>query len=514
MKIIVSIARRTFRDLFNAKSYLIAVIWVLYGCYLLTGMQGASLTRWEFVLYMVSDHYLLTYFLILILSWNILQSLQREDSLVQIRVKDHRKYLLGKCMGIFLYTLGTTAMCMGISWILGMGFPMQNLFLVKNGPEQFICYVGIFRTPCQAIMAAVCFLSLGMAVFGGVLFCVNQCLKNQGMMVVWLICYASSILGLHMPDAKILQFSLDKFLIYHHGSSAPGGIHGILAILLLLSAGILILSGAGSKKRRFLVWREKRRRQVLLNKWYKKQIAVCSNCAAAFLSVCLCVFSLHTLQEPASLGDMIVEVFMGAKPLELSLADFMRMVILNIVPVFVLAAYLQKNLADGDSIVKIRTGRKKAGFYAMCHSALSFCAKYILGIILLLLFLGLVSGKALWGLSYYEGILDLPHNPVILCMLAGGFRFLEFTVVTMLLLLFSVLNRTAAGITLYLCTMICYFVDGKQVWFLRLFGISSLAGFSCWEGKMEQAMLQISCYSLILAGILGFTSYQLWKRMK
>ncbi|MEG1292463.1 MAG: hypothetical protein RSD28_09225, partial [Lachnospiraceae bacterium] len=100
------------------------------------------MTRWEFVLYMVSDHYLLTYFLILILSWNILQSLQREDSLVQIRVKDHRKYLLGKCMGIFLYTLGTTAMCMGISWILGMGFPMQNLFLVKNGPEQFICYVG------------------------------------------------------------------------------------------------------------------------------------------------------------------------------------------------------------------------------------------------------------------------------------------------------------------------------------------------------------------------------------
>ncbi|MFP3156466.1 hypothetical protein LQZ18_19015 [Lachnospiraceae bacterium ZAX-1] len=204
---------------------------------------------------------------------------------------------------------------------------------------------------------------------------------------------------------------------------------------------------------------------------------------------------------------------MGAGPGAISMIHLTRMILLNAVPIFFIAAYLQNNLTNTDGLVELRMKSRGKSFSCMVGAAIFFATLYIAGILVLLAAAGTLFGKTMHGMIYYADFFYFPMDATYLFLLAGGVRLAELIFAIMVLAGTSIiLKNTISGMGIYVGMLIFYFADIKFFRRLCFFGISSMARFESLGSGTTDAIRNIMLYCIFGSVIVGAIPYQVWKR--
>lgn len=498
MKSIVFIAKKTYSDLLNYRLFLTLAVYTVYDCYLLSFLKGYELSRGEFILYSLTDQYVIVYFFALMLSWNILHSFNLNNDFWKIRAVKKQRYYAGTILGIAGNILTAVLFHSFIAFLLSRGYHSKNVFIGASNIDTLLKYPEYFKTPAGAAAGSALFLVLGMTLWFFLMFIIHQRISVKYMPVFWLGTFLSMVFGAHMGDSALFKFSLDKWLILYFN------LQQVRPAFLLQVCMFLILSAAAvwnKKKTKLLTAYVKKLYYAL--RWNLRQLNTVRNRALLAVTVLVNIISLAFTDKKATFPDLMATLFSGVSPDGFSLMDFVRMLVINLPPLYLIAAYLQKQVAEADGIIEIRL--KNAGLDFICKftAVVLFLTVYVGSFAAAAYVLSLLQNRNRSGF-FYGLELFLPYtDPHFIIFCAAILRVLELLAAAMLIWLCCCLLQSAVtGICLYVCSGLFYFIKGIRFPLSAVLGISGMARFSNLSEQTGASIEKTFVRCILLCGIL------------
>lgn len=483
MKSVRFLAKKIYSDLFNFKLFLIAATTVLYDCYLLFILKDYKISRGEYVLYCVTDQYFITYFFILMLSWNVLHILSGNDDLWKLRMKNKISYYTGTLFGIAGNVATILVFHIVAAIILGGVFENKNAFLTYEYIDTLTEYPKYFSTPISAIACSVIYFFIGIMLWIFLLQIICQMKNSKKMLIFWLISYLSMIFGSHFLENIFLEISLDKWLILYFVLDHREAMYVAQVILF---AGLIAT----------LFWKKINRKleiQKLRNvlRWEKRELYTKKNFLMLAVIIILNLGSLEIFADNETFLDSLMSLFIGVSNGRFALIDFIRMLMINISPIYLIAAYIQKQIVEENAMVQIRTSnlcKLVCRFWVI----LEFLFLYVGMYLILLLLMCLLQGKSLSGFGCYQDIFDFPINTLQLCFSIGIYRLLELLAATLIIWLCAILWKNAViGLCIYIFSGVTYF---SEVALFSIMGISNMATYGyLYEETLDRFQRNFMC---------------------
>lgn len=512
MKNIFAIAKRVYLNLFNYKLFILVLVNMFYNFYLYSFLKMHPISSGEFILYAVSDQYFLIYFLIVILSWNIFTNIKENDFLIKIRSITRSCYNLGVLIGVLGIT-STTFICnIVISSILSTNFVHQNAFIGYKNIDALVEYPQYFSTPMIALLAASIFFLIGFTIWFGIILLLRQISTAQTTITFWLFSYLSVILGTHGTDYKILAYSLDKFLILYYSLDSNKKIYFML-IQVLLFCIIIFLSSLNTKKvvKMILYFKS------IINTtfWCFRQLFIKKNVIVLGIIIVSSIFSLDLYRADKTFLDLVFELFLGTSTNDFSLYDFIRMSVINIVPLYHAAAYFQKQVVESDGIIELRITSKYKFCTCNLFAVIIFFIIYILAFFGPLFLISIFQERKMIGFEYYRDYFLFHQSTFVICVIVFLLRLLELLIAAFVIWLCSIIFKNAVlGNGFYIFMSVFYFIPGMNLNRFLILGISSMVHYANLSTETDDAVKLTLIFCLIIFIILLSMIYKLTKKFK
>lgn len=500
MKSIFFIAKKTYSDLLNYKLFLTLAVYTIYDCYLLTFLKGYELSRGEFILYSVTDQYVIVYFFSLMLSFNILHYFNFNDDFWKIRAVKKRRYYAGTILGIAGNIVTAVSFQILIAFLLSRGYRNENIFIGAAEIDTLFKYPDYFQTPVGAAAVSAFFLAFGLTVWFFLMLVIHQVLSMKCMLTFWLLTYLSMVFGAQMADVALLKFSLDKFLILYFSIE-----HVPLMFFLQICIFLILFAAVLWNKKKSKLLRDYVKKIYYVMRWNQRQLNSRQNCLLLAVIVLVNIMSLAFLDEKASFPDLIAELFSGVSPGYFSLMDFIRMLVINAAPVYLTAAYLQKQVIEADGMIEIRL--KSAGMSLLCKFAavVSFLTVYLFSYVAAAYLICFLQNRDRSGFFYDQDMFYSDTSPYRIIFCAATLRLLELLTAVMLVwLCCNVLQSAVTGVCLYIGSGLFYFFKGVQGNLFVVLGISGLARFSGLSEQTGASIKRTFVWCMMLCGILAY----------
>lgn len=177
-----------------------------------------TLSSQQFILYIFTEHYYLTYLMMPIFMLSIYSSLDDDMEYILIRSTSYWNYFKGKLdvYGIFSFMFVIAQFV--VAFIMSIGLRSDNNFNVPNNPsyELFGYYSQHFSSVTQAIFINCIYMIAGLFIVSIAFFTINNFFSKKVSTKIMIIVYILMIFGLKIDKVNNLPIVfIDNYIIFH-----------------------------------------------------------------------------------------------------------------------------------------------------------------------------------------------------------------------------------------------------------------------------------------------------------
>ena len=424
-----------------------------------------TLSSQQFILYIFTEHYYLTYLMMPIFMLSIYSSLDDDMEYILIRSTSYWNYFKGKLAvyGIFSFVFVIAQFV--VAFIMSIGLRSDNNFNVPNNPsyELFGYYSQHFSSVTQAIFINCIYMIAGLFIVSIAFFTINNFFNKKVSTKIIIIAYILMIFGLKIDKVNNLPIVfIDNYIIFHRNF----GYDLKLFINILTMTTVLIVVCILNKK----YWNKKLKiKDIRKNKisYYKRLLFSRYNIVMICSVLILMSFwgLLKGNSSFESMNDYLVNLFVGHPVNNIRIIEFLEMLVLNTTPIYIIAIFLEQESSERSLFINIRFGKGIKWMNSILKTSMLFVVSYVLLNIAIPIAIGIFN-----NIPITSQVIQLSTNIFIIKVLDLSLQVL------VLILLYSLSkNMTLSFLSLLLLNSLC-FLPFK--WCLYLpFGISSLSRF-------------------------------------
>ena len=424
-----------------------------------------TLSSQQFILYIFTEHYYLTYLMMPIFMLSIYSSLGDDMEYILIRSISYWNYFKGKLAvyGIFSFVFVIAQFV--VAFIMSIGLRSDNSFNVPNNPsyELFEYYSQHFSSVTQAIFINCIYMIAGLFIVSIAFFTINNFFSKKVSTKIMIIVYILMIFGLKIDKVNNLPIVfIDNYIIFHRNF----GYDLKLFINILTMTTVLIVVCILNKK----YWNKKLKiKDIRKNKIsYCKRLLFSRYNIVMICSVLILMSFWGLLKGNSSfesMNDYLVNLFVGHPVNNIRIIEFLEMLVLNTTPIYIIAIFLEQESSERSLFINIRFGKGIKWMNSILKTSMLFVVSYVLLNIAIPIAIGIFN-----NIPITSQVIQLSTNIFIIKVLDLSLQVL------VLILLYSLSkNITLSFLSLLLLNSLC-FLPFK--WCLYLpFGMSSLSRF-------------------------------------
>lgn len=424
-----------------------------------------TLSSQQFILYIFTEHYYLTYLMMPIFMLSIYSSLDDDMEYILIRSTSYWNYFKGKLAVYGIFSFMFVIAQFMVAFIMSIGLRSDNNFNVPNNPsyELFGYYSQHFSSVTQAIFINCIYMIAGLFIVSIAFFTINNFFSKKVSTKIMIIAYILMIFGLKIDKVNNLPIVfIDNYIIFHRNF----GYDSKLFINILTMTTVLIVVCILNKK----YWNKKLKiKDIRKNKisYYKRLLFSRYN----IVMICSVLISmsfwglLKGNSSFESMNDYLVNLFVGHPVNNIRIIEFLEMLVLNTTPIYIIAIFLEQESSERSLFINIRFGKGIKWMNSILKTSMLFVVSYVLLNIAIPIAIGIFN-----NIPITSQVIQLSTNIFIIKVLDLSLQVL------VLIVLYSLSkNITLSFLSLLLLNSLC-FLPFK--WCLYLpFGISSLSRF-------------------------------------
>ena len=424
-----------------------------------------TLSSQQFILYIFTEHYYLTYLMMPIFMLSIYSSLDDDMEYILIRSTSYWNYFKGKLAVYGIFSFMFVIAQFVVAFIMSIGLRSDNNFNVPNNPsyELFGYYSQHFSSVTQAIFINCIYMIAGLFIVSIAFFTINNFFSKKVSTKIMIIVYILMIFGLKIDKVNNLPIVfIDNYIIFHRNF----GYDSKLFINILTMTTVLIVVCILNKK----YWNKKLKiKDIRKNKisYYKRLLFSRYNIVMICSVLILMSFwgLLKGNSSFESMNDYLVNLFVGHPVNNIRIIEFLEMLVLNTTPIYIIAIFIEQESSERSLFVNIRFGKGIKWMNSVLKTSMIFVVSYVLLNIAIPIAIGIFN-----NIPITSQVIQLSTNIFIIKVLDLSLQVL------VLILLYSLSkNITLSFLSLLLLNSLC-FLPFK--WCLYLpFGISSLSRF-------------------------------------
>ena len=424
-----------------------------------------TLSSQQFILYIFTEHYYLTYLMMPIFMLSIYSSLDDDMEYILIRSTSYWNYFKGKLAVYGIFSFMFVIAQFVVAFIMSIGLRSDNNFNVPNNPsyELFGYYSQHFSSVTQAIFINCIYMIAGLFIVSIAFFTINNFFSKKVSTKIMIIAYILMIFGLKIDKVNNLPIVfIDNYIIFHRNF----GYDLKLFINILTMTTVLIVVCILNKK----YWNKKLKiKDIRKNKisYYKRLLFSRYNIVMICSVLILMSFwgLLKGNSSFESMNDYLVNLFVGHPVNNIRIIEFLEMLVLNTTPIYIIAIFLEQESSERSLFINIRFGKGIKWMNSILKTSMLFVVSYVLLNIAIPIAIGIFN-----NIPITSQVIQLSTNIFIIKVLDLSLQVL------VLILLYSLSkNMTLSFLSLLLLNSLC-FLPFK--WCLYLpFGISSLSRF-------------------------------------
>lgn len=424
-----------------------------------------TLSSQQFILYIFTEHYYLTYLMMPIFMLSIYSSLGDDMEYILIRSTSYWNYFKGKLAVYGIFSFMFVIAQFVVAFIMSIGLRSDNNFNVPNNPsyELFGYYSQHFSSVTQAIFINCIYMIAGLFIVSIAFFTINNFFNKKVSTKIIIIAYILMIFGLKIDKVNNLPILfIDNYIIFHRNFSYDLK----LFINILTMTTVLIVVCILNKK----YWNKKLKiKDIRKNKisYYKRLLFSRYNIVMICSVLILMSFwgLLKGNSSFESMNDYLVNLFVGHPVNNIRIIEFLEMLVLNTTPIYIIAIFLEQESSERSLFINIRFGKGIKWMNSILKTSMLFVVSYVLLNIAIPIAIGIFN-----NIPITSQVIQLSTNIFIIKVLDLSLQVL------VLILLYSLSkNMTLSFLSLLLLNSLC-FLPFK--WCLYLpFGISSLSRF-------------------------------------
>ena len=424
-----------------------------------------TLSSQQFILYIFTEHYYLTYLMMPIFMLSIYSSLDDDMEYILIRSTSYWNYFKGKLAVYGIFSFMFVIAQFVVAFIMSIGLRSDNNFNVPNNPSYvlFGYYSQHFSSVTQAIFINCIYMIAGLFIVSIAFFTINNFFSKKVSTKIMIIVYILMIFGLKIDKVNNLPIVfIDNYIIFHRNF----GYDSKLFINILTMTTVLIVVCILNKK----YWNKKLKiKDIRKNKisYYKRLLFSRYNivmiCSVLILMSFWGILKGNSSFE--SMNDYLVNLFVGHPVNNIRIIEFLEMLVLNTTPIYIIAIFLEQESSERSLFINIRFGKGIKWMNSILKTSMLFVVSYVLLNIAIPIAIGIFN-----NIPITSQVIQLSTNIFIIKVLDLSLQVL------VLILLYSLSkNMTLSFLSLLLLNSLC-FLPFK--WCLYLpFGISSLSRF-------------------------------------
>ena len=424
-----------------------------------------TLSSQQFILYIFTEHYYLTYLMMPIFMLSIYSSLDDDMEYILIRSTSYWNYFKGKLAVYGIFSFMFVIAQFVVAFIMSIGLRSDNNFNVPNNPSYvlFGYYSQHFSSVTQAIFINCIYMIAGLFIVSIAFFTINNFFSKKVSTKIMIIVYILMIFGLKIDKVNNLPIVfIDNYIIFHRNF----GYDSKLFINILTMTTVLIVVCILNKK----YWNKKLKiKDISKNKisYYKRLLFSRYNIVMICSVLILMSFwgLLKGNSSFESMNDYLVNLFVGHPVNNIRIIEFLEMLVLNTTPIYIIAIFLEQESSERSLFINIRFGKGIKWMNSILKTSMLFVVSYVLLNIAIPIAIGIFN-----NIPITPQVIQLSTNIFIIKVLDLSLQVL------VLILLYSLSkNMTLSFLSLLLLNSLC-FLPFK--WCLYLpFGISSLSRF-------------------------------------
>ncbi|MFS0723402.1 hypothetical protein [Paenibacillus sp. 1P07SE] len=449
------------------------------GVYSLAERRDYEFSHANFVLTIISDHYYLTFFMTLVYFYLLSAHLENDRDYVQLRVRSYIRYYSAKAaaltvnMAVFAGIQLAVIAMVGIGLSHDMSFPAEDPSNLRL--ELLTMFSEYFHTPWQATAVSVIYMIAGLSVLSLLFMTLHHFLGRRKLVWIFVVLYFLMVFAMkRMPELTRLPFVIiNNYVIFMYNLTYP------YALVVSFVSLAIIVCGC------FLVIRKHWNRKPTLRipafslpgiaPYYLRRLLAPVSIAAMVASVggLLLWRLLQILDLPGSTReDYLLQMFWGHGQGQFQPLEFAAMLMMNIVPLYLIAVFLEREQLDHSLMLTFRLRSKRQWVLSILGVILLFLLGYtvlLAGGSLLAAWLGGLPGG---GITQLAGELSGAAAHVIY---GTGIKFLELLLWSLILLtVYLTTRRTTAGFVVIIMLYGLYLLPFTWLRYVPA-GISSLA---------------------------------------
>ncbi|KZE64313.1 hypothetical protein AWM68_14590 [Fictibacillus phosphorivorans] len=488
----------------SKKLMFVLLIYILYTFYLKNIAIYYQLTYFEFTINALTDHYYILYCMIISFIFLLLNINNPNEECVWIRSGTFFNYFLSKIAAVVVNSILFVFLHILIALLMGFGLDFENKYTFIESNNLFILekLEAIFSTPLESILPIVGYMIGGLTLLGIFLLFIRHFLKPGYVIGIIVVLYLMMLVGLRSDlDAEVPYLFLNNYVIFHHALAAAEERFYIFIFLGLLYIGFILWF---TKK----YWCKSFSFQLLdpLSKWNLSILFKKSNLFTIILLLCFIVISIAFTYKDITFKDLLTLVYFGHGTGYLRMLDFLRLIIYNGIPIYLLSIFLEKESLDKSIMVVIRLKKMKNWLFCILKSATLFIVSYICISLTIIILVSAFMGLPFNGYEYMKpfindnGIGNLDTGYLLLIIISTKFLELLFS----FLVIVTLFSLTKTSITGFIVIVSAYLIGLLKIAYLKYspIGLSSLVRITEVFGEDQSLPYFVSFLILLISNVL------------
>lgn len=392
----------------------IRLLFLGLGCTLfsLAERQSFPLSYDNFVLAMISDHYYLTFFMVLMFFYILYNYLEDDMDDVLIRVSSFPRYFAVKAaamtvnMSIFVFLQLTVILVVGIRLTEGSTFPPPDPD--NSRFKVLVLFSQYFHYPWQAAVVSALYMILGLSVLAVFFMTLHHFFEKRKVALMTVTLYFLMVFGMKskIPELTRIPFIfINNYIIFMYNLSYPYALQVSFISLSIIIAAIIFFICKYWNKRPNWQWRLLSVRGIA--PYYLSRLYSSGNLIVLVVFVAaFCLWKLLQIRSfsDSTLEDYLLYTFWGHGHGYFQLTDFLMMILINLMPIYLLSVFLENEKKDHSIMFTIRLRSKRQWAISIVGISALFLLGYTLlltgGSFLFALFAGLPAG----GITLIPGV--------------------------------------------------------------------------------------------------------------
>lgn len=489
MKAIINIYVKQF---FTSKIIFLIMVCLIFS---IGERQAASVTSYEiYVLNMLTEHYYLTYMMIPIYLLFVYHSLGNLSAFILIRTAYFWKSFLARVIAILTQVISFVGIQVILFLIVGLGLKQSNQFPTNYATQDKLAglFSQHFPSPVLAIVTVILFMIAGLFTVSVAIFVFHHFFNEKVTLFFIITLYILMTFGIKMP--AISQFPLvfiNSYIIFHHNFAYPGKLMVTIASMLFINSFAYILVKYYWRKQPKNQWNC---RHKGIGNYYFRQIFTRKNiliCIGIILIISLWKVTNTSTFAGVTFSDYVSQLFYGHGDMEFHLLSFLEMLIMNSVPLYLLAVFLEEEKRDRNLAVMIRLKHKVSWLHAIIRNGMVFIAFYAFSLIMIAHIMGVIFEL--------NGQTIFMHIDILIL------KFLDIFFQFLLMFLLYIFTR---NITVAFFSVVA--INTLSIWFAYIpTGMSSVARGLEMGGLSFTMRMSILLISVLISWIvIRFVSYK------